>query len=1094
MTTEPHPSNIEGCASEVTKRRKKRDDLAQIKDGGDFQYSDVEINSWIKYRHVLVPSGCFNIDTGKTWSYAAGPKSLFGQSVMQYKDNLEKGAGSSNPWCFISNCVPNQKIEWYSVYSLVMEQNKPNNLFGKKEDLKNTVHGADRKTYCELLYTTRHDTGHSYIPELPHWSAEQGAGPERTVHQMDQKSSTLLLCRDASLPILPALAAAVRAGHGCQISSNMMEIKNDPKKMNNYINENSNNNNNNYDEGGTEIAVVLDGSGSINGTDFQKAKKFILNLMTKIWEKCSECEFAVVQYGNVIQTEFDIQDSRRDSSYILQKAENIEQGLKCLKHFEIVSNSYNPLCISICLSAGTKGDSLEFDLAQIGFAAHIKDKDTVVLGAVGTFDWSGGLMIASTETQKVTFLNDSSEDATRAAYGYLGYSVTTAKGKHTFLYIAGAPRHSNVGKVLVFEEDITTHHLSQILVGEQVGSYFGHQLCALDVKSDGIVNFLLVGAPFYHVKAEEGRVYVYRLTDEGKFSLHFTLYQHHYSYARFGYSIAKIGDVNQDGYQDIAIGAPLEGKFEEPESFGSVYIYNSNADSINTTPSQRIRATDCRQKLQFFGQSVDGGLDLTEDGYTDIAVGSLGNVMVLRSRPVVKAKATLQFQPEKIPLSYADKIVIASLCFDITPFEKLEFKKTYLYYELELDVFIEEKRIAFNTESSSRGKLYLLSDRCTKPINLTVLHCSYNCFTSIGIKVSYSMTATEQNRDLPSPVLDFYNTNYTFIELPYEKDCNNKSVCTPVLHLTTTMSRQELIVGYTKDLTMTLQLNNTGDDSYMTTVTLIYPKNLQFNTIKLANNFSVKCYEQKIPNLYNSTLNCQIQHPVFKSGNEKFDIIWQLSEERFSAAEAIIYSIVSKQPNALYVKIPPESPIEEEIEFTFNINGENQYDAELSLEIQIPITMKSKTISAISQPEKIQNSTLCKLENQKCRCRNASRKYKEEDLTCLVIQCNIYSVQEEIKVKAKLFLQTLQKLVEDTQELNITGELLYNKDLFVNIKDPELHKQMTVTILKEKVVNILPVIIGSSIGGILLLMIIVVILVKCGFFKRKYKQLDPNQY
>lgn len=32
------------------------------------------------------------------------------------------------------------------------------------------------------------------------------------------------------------------------------------------------------------------------------------------------------------------------------------------------------------------------------------------------------------------------------------------------------------------------------------------------------------------------------------------------------------------------------------------------------------------------------------------------------------------------------------------------------------------------------------------------------------------------------------------------------------------------------------------------------------------NNPSIKCYEQKIPNSYNSTLNCTIRHPVFKSG------------------------------------------------------------------------------------------------------------------------------------------------------------------------------------------------------------------------------------
>lgn len=45
---------------------------------------------------------------------------------------------------------------------------------------------------------------------------------------------------------------------------------------------------------------------------------------------------------------------------------------------------------------------------------------------------------------------------------------------------------------------------------------------------------------------------------------------------------------------------------------------------------QRIRAVDVSPRLQYFGQSIDGGFDFTADGLTDITVGSLGNVVVLR--------------------------------------------------------------------------------------------------------------------------------------------------------------------------------------------------------------------------------------------------------------------------------------------------------------------------------------------------------------------------------------------------------------------------------------------------------------------------------
>lgn len=50
----------------------------------------------------------------------------------------------------------------------------------------------------------------------------------------------------------------------------------------------------------------------------------------------------------------------------------------------------------------------------------------------------------------------------------------------------------------------------------QIGSYFGAELCSVDIDSDGNTDFLLVGAPLFyqHQEKREGLVYVYTLTDE----------------------------------------------------------------------------------------------------------------------------------------------------------------------------------------------------------------------------------------------------------------------------------------------------------------------------------------------------------------------------------------------------------------------------------------------------------------------------------------------------------------------------------------------------------------------------------------------------
>ncbi|XP_044139678.1 integrin alpha-E [Bufo gargarizans] len=1160
---------------------------------------------------VLVPSECFNIDTGKAWSYRGKEKSLFGQNVMQYKYGAEKGVYVFSP------LRDPERRTFEGLFKCELKDDDEH-LQCKMENIKLATGQDQVQTVAPYPIISQARNSDSYL------TCQQFKGRKQKTTTGELNGVSFLLTNENG-----TLKEQVYSNLATSVFDFLEEKKNKNKDSNNNNNNakygplltegvfftdklleskngnkegtNSNNNNNVYDideEGGTEIAIVLDGSGSIQSHDFLKAKEFIYNLIEKIWQKCFECEFAVVQFGSIIQTEFDLRDSRQDSLSILRKVKEINQVKNVTRTasalLHVLNNIFNeshgsresaskiilvltdgdifddPVNITTVINSpkmktierfiigvggvfdrmnayrelkliatdekdhiirvedyskldgliaslqqkmagieGTKGDSLEFDLAEVGFSAHLKDKDTLVLGAVGAFDWSGGLVVffKGVEPPKVRFLNESSDLSKTVDYSYLGYSVSTAKRGLSSLYIAGAPRHSDVGKVLVFEEDVKRYHLWQTLTGEQLGSYFGHQLCAIDIDKDGNTDFLLVGAPFYHIKGEEGRVYLYKLGVERNFSLVVKLEQPYYSFARFGYSIAQIGDINHDGFQDIAIGAPLEGHFDDPDAFGSVYIYNSIENGIRTTPSQRIRATVFKTKLQFFGQSIDGGLDITGDGYPDIVVGALGNVMVLQSCPVVKIRAILNFEPNKIPVTQVIKNVTAILCFIVTPFNQTELNKSFLDYKMELDVFMEQKRIILHNPTSSRKKLFLAYENCTSFL-LTVQPCTYDCFSDIVIKVSYTLNS-DVRRDLPPPVLDGYEQDYTYIQLPYEKDCNNKSICIPNLSLTTQVSRKQLVVGYTKDVTATLSLTNSGDHSYVTNVTLIYPENLHFTLIKPPKNPGVECFAPKITPSSNSTMTCGIRHPVFDASTEIFAIVWQLTEDKFSAPEATIYYVVDNFNNvsaplvqktvlpvrhsfsavlsvhqaAFYVTMPSPPPVYEEIQYTFNVNSENPFAADLSLEVQVPITLRSVPIA------EVQDLPQCKNDAQARRCGN---ELTNEETMCIFIWCKVTSKREEIKITTRLLLQNLNELLKETQTLNVTGEIIYDQTLYVNLKEPDHKAQLSIMILKNQEIPILPVVIGSSVGGFLLLLIIVIILVKCGFFKRKYKNLDQN--
>ena len=81
-------------------------------------------------------------------------------------------------------------------------------------------------------------------------------------------------------------------------------------------------------------------------------------------------------------------------------------------------------------------------------------------------------------------------------------------------------------------------------------------------------------------------------------------------------SLAKLGDLDQDGYDDLAIGAPYD------QRGGSVFIFRGGPNGIDDQPSQIIKGQDVDPSLRGFGYSLSGQVDLDSNGYPDILVGA----------------------------------------------------------------------------------------------------------------------------------------------------------------------------------------------------------------------------------------------------------------------------------------------------------------------------------------------------------------------------------------------------------------------------------------------------------------------------------------
>ncbi len=167
------------------------------------------------------------------------------------------------------------------------------------------------------------------------------------------------------------------------------------------------------------------------------------------------------------------------------------------------------------------------------------------------------------------------------------------------------------GRAYIFYGGSTMNNIVDVILeGEGTDNYFGISVSgAGDVNSDGYDD-IIIGAHYYDLHT--GRAYLYYgsasmdslvdliMTGEG-------IYDH------FGYSVSGAGDVNNDGYDDVIVGA-----YGYNDSTGRAYIYFGGS-SMNNIADVTMNGENTKD---YFGVSVSGAGDVNNDGYDDVIVGA----------------------------------------------------------------------------------------------------------------------------------------------------------------------------------------------------------------------------------------------------------------------------------------------------------------------------------------------------------------------------------------------------------------------------------------------------------------------------------------
>ncbi|MCK9481733.1 MAG: FG-GAP-like repeat-containing protein [Bacteroidia bacterium] len=217
------------------------------------------------------------------------------------------------------------------------------------------------------------------------------------------------------------------------------------------------------------------------------------------------------------------------------------------------------------------------------------------------------------------------------ALGY-GFGVSSYSANKI---IAGSPNGTGNGEIYISTLSSLGTIQSTVRITRNVGGFgdlnisghsFGWATANVgDLNDDGIDD-IVVGAP--NSNSDRGALWFLFLDADGqvigerRLSDTTPTFQHLADLDRFGRSIVNIGDVDGNGYDDIAVGAPFQN--HSTTDNGSVYIILLEKDGKVKSYS-RINDNNnlFGRTHRHFGYVANIG-DIDGDGNTDLAVGESG--------------------------------------------------------------------------------------------------------------------------------------------------------------------------------------------------------------------------------------------------------------------------------------------------------------------------------------------------------------------------------------------------------------------------------------------------------------------------------------
>uniref|UniRef100_A0A665WIK0 Integrin, alpha 2b n=1 Tax=Echeneis naucrates TaxID=173247 RepID=A0A665WIK0_ECHNA len=388
----------------------------------------------------------------------------------------------------------------------------------------------------------------------------------------------------------------------------------------------------------------------------------------------------------------------------------------------------------------------------------------------------------------------------------------------------------------------------QLVVGAPGSFYFQGKwrplVAVTDINRDGLDD-VVIGAPLFMDRVmeqlqERGQVVVYLQKKHTSFKsqpdqslIGFSLY------GRFGSALAVLGDLDMDGYHDVAVGAPWSGDTGQ----GQVFIYLGNSNGLSSTPSQVIDSP-LSNGLTAFGFTLRGGSDVDDNGYPDLLVGAWAadRAFVYRSQAVIRCRVSLSLFPDflnpdvKQCLKGETSVFNIKICVYVSGHRIPQ--ETALWVDLQLD----------KMKQTMARRTSLLSTNQPQKIMMLVVH------REVGVacmNLTAYLRSEDEFRDKLSPIFTTLNISLNTIQnaLLYGQthaaaqsriilDCGDDNICVPDLNVSDCV-----FVGEEQSVLISVLAENAGEGAFETELEVEVPEETHFQSSQGVN--KLVCVQRK---------------------------------------------------------------------------------------------------------------------------------------------------------------------------------------------------------------------------------------------------------